>query len=128
MTLPKVKTLLREAAVSIRLISRPQLVGVRVSNHPPLDQMEDGKVYIVGDRGNPKWAVFRCPNHERDIIHLPLMQSRRPRWTITLDFLDRPTIYPSVRQLDGALAHFWVRAGNAEWCSDSGWPHPDPMG
>ena len=37
-----------------------------------------------------------------------------------MDFLDRPTIHPSVRQLDGAYAHFWVKSGYVEWCADTG--------
>ncbi len=114
------KKLLRESAVALGIIRRPELVGVLVGDHPLPDALESGKVYIVGGPGYQKWAVFRCPKHEDEIIQLSLMQNRRPRWSITLDFLDRPTIHPSVRQLDGAFAHFWVKSGRIEWCSDTG--------
>lgn len=78
--------------------------------------------------GYEKWAVFRCPKHEDEIIQLSLMQNRRPRWSITLDFLDRPTIHPSVRQLDGAYAHFWVKSGAIDWCADTGRRPPSQAG
>lgn len=114
------KKLLRECAVSVGIVRRPELIGVPVGDHPLPETMEPGKIYIVGGPRYQKWAVFRCPKHEDEIIQLSLMQNRRPRWTITLDFLDRPTLHPSVRQLDGAYAHFWVKAGQIEWCGDSG--------
>ncbi len=114
------KKLLRGSAAAVGIIRRPELVGELVGDHPLPEAMEAGKVYIVGGAGYQKWAVFRCPKHEDEIIQLSLMQNRRPRWTITLDFLDRPTIHPSVRQLDGAFAHFWVKAGCVDWCSDTG--------
>ncbi|MCG6864744.1 MAG: hypothetical protein LJE58_04885 [Thiogranum sp.] len=27
---------------------------------------------------------------------------------------------PSVRQLDGSHAHFWIRKGRIGWCADTG--------
>ena len=119
------KKFLRESAVSLGIIRRPDLVGVLVDDHPLPEAMEAGKVYIVGGPNYQKWAIFRCPKHEDEIVQLSLMQNRRPRWTITLDFLDRPTIHPSVRQLDGAFVHFWVKAGRIDWCADTG-RRPNP--
>ena len=123
MTLAWLKTLLRDGAAAIGIIRRPELVGVLVADHPLPEPMEAGKIYIVGGPGYQKWAVFRCPKHEEEIVQLSLMQNRRPRWTIAMDFLDRPTIHPSVRQLDGAYAHFWVKSGSVDWCEDTG-QHP----
>ena len=120
MTLAWVKKLLRDGAAAIGIIRRPELVGVLVADHPLPEAMKAGKVYIVGDPDYQKWAVFRCPKHEEEIIQLSLMQNRRPRWTIAMDILDRPTIHPSVRQLDGACAHFWVKSGSVDWCADTG--------
>ena len=114
------KKLLRDGAATIGIIHRAELVGVLVADHPLPEAMEAGKIYIVGGSGYQKWAVFRCPKHEEEIVQLSLMQNRRPRWTITMDFLDRPTIHPSVRQLDGAYAHFWVKSGCVDWFADTG--------
>ncbi len=115
-----VSTLLRNAAVGLGFIRRPELVSLLVSDHPMPATMQPGVIYIVGGPGYQKWAVFRCPRYEDEIIQLSLMANRRPRWTVTADFIGRPTIHPSVRQLDGSFAHFWVKEGRVEWCADSG--------
>ena len=120
MTLSWIKKLLRDGAAAIGIIRRSELVSVLIVDQPLPEAMEAGKIYIVGGPGYQKWAVFRCPKHEEEIVQLSLMQNRHPRWTIAVDFLDRPTIHPSVRQLDGAYAHFWVRSGCVEWCADTG--------
>lgn len=110
----------RSAAVRLGLISRPDLIVRFVADHPHQEAMEAGVIYVVGGRGYQKWALFRCPHHKEEIIQLSLMPNRRPRWTITADFLERPTLDPSVRQLAGSYAHFWVRRGKVDWCADSG--------
>lgn len=115
-----VSTLLRNVAVGLGFIRRPDLIGLLVADHPMPAAMQPGVIYIVGGPGYQKWAVFRCPRYENEIIQLSLMANRRPRWTITADFIGRPTIHPSVRQLDGSFAHFWVKGGRVEWCADSG--------
>ena len=114
------RTLLRNVAVRLGFIRNPELISLLVSNHPAQEAMQPGIIYIVGGPGYQKWAVFRCPRHKDEIIQLSLMANRRPRWTITTDFIGRPTLHPSVRQLDGSFAHFWVKRGLVEWCADSG--------
>lgn len=106
--------------VALRLVRRPDLTTILVADHPEPDAMQPGVIYIVGGTGYRKWAYFRCPADDEEIIQLSLMRERRPRWTITADWLGRPTINPSVRQLDGSYAHFWVRNGHVDWCPDSG--------
>lgn len=89
----------------------------------PLDEFVlPGMVYIVGGPGYQKWAIFRCPGREGEIIHLSLMQKRSPRWSVCVDYLGRPTIDPSVRQTEDSFAHFWIRDGMVEWCHDTGRP------
>lgn len=117
-----IRTLLRNIAVGLGFIRRPELVSLPVSDHPVPEDMQPGVIYVVGGPGYQKWAVFRCPGHEDEIVQLSLMANRRPRWTATTDFIGRPTIHPSVRQLDGSFAHFWVKGGHVEWCADSGRP------
>lgn len=51
---------------------------------------------------------------------LSLSKSTRPRWSVTIDRLGRPTLQPSVRQVAGCYSHFWVRRGAVEWCGDTG--------
>lgn len=106
--------------VALHLVRRPDLMATLVEDHPEPDAMKAGTIYIVGGPGFRKWAYFRCPADRNEIIQLSLMHERRPRWTVTTDILGRPTIHPSVRQLDGSYAHFWVRNGRVDWCADSG--------
>lgn len=106
--------------IALRLIPRPAFTACRVADHPDPATMASDRIYIVGGRGYNKWAYFRCPADRDEIIQLALMRERRPRWTVAVDWLGRPTISPSVRQIDGTRAHFWIRRGAVEWCVDSG--------
>lgn len=106
--------------VALRLIPRPALIAVFVSDHPDPEAMSDDRLYIVGGKSVTKWAYFRCPTDRTEIIQLSLMPSRRPRWSVAVDLLGRPTITPSVRQLDGSYAHFWIKKGAVVWCGDTG--------
>ncbi|WP_333722496.1 DUF6527 family protein [Agrobacterium tumefaciens] len=50
------------------------------------------------------------------MIALSLNPSRRPKWQVTLDFWSRPTIKPSVHQLNECGCHFWITNGTIDWC------------
>lgn len=118
----KLKRKVHEFAIWIGLVSEPDF-RVRYIDGNPIDEaVLPGMVYIVGGPGYQKWAVFRCPGHETEIIHLSLMKKRSPRWSVYVDYLGRPTIHPSVRQTEGSFAHFWIKGGAVEWCADSGRP------
>ena len=110
----------RRLATGLRLIPRPELIVRRIAEQPRPEEIEPGVIYVVGGKDYQKWAVLRCPNHTDEIMQLSLMPNRRPRWSITADFFERPTINPSVRQLEGSYAHFWVKRGNVTWCADTG--------
>lgn len=117
----RLKAVLRNIAVSIGVIRQPAFVVQFLMGHPVPNTIQSGVVYIISDSGFLKWAIFRCPKHEDEIIQLCLMEKRRPRWAVKTDLLGRPTIHPSVRQLEGSFAHFWIKAGHVEWCTDSGY-------
>jgi hypothetical protein len=51
---------------------------------------------------------------------LSLNQARHPCWAASIDRLGRPTLHPSVRQLNECKCHFWIREGTVHWCTDSG--------
>lgn len=113
-------TFLCRIAVGLGIVQKPILIVKFLAEHPVPDNIQAGVVYIIRSSGFQKWAMFLCPRHENEIIQLCLMRNRRPHWTVKTDLLGRPTINPSVRQLKGSFAHFWVKAGHIEWCSDSG--------
>lgn len=115
-----VLNLLRYILIALGLVKKPELVTQFVSEQPAPDGITPGIIYVVGGPGYQKWAVFRCPAYESEIIQLSLMPNRRPQWTVQADFFGRPTIHPSVRRTDGSFAHFWIRKGTVEWCADSG--------
>ena len=103
----------------LRFILRSPLAGAVVGRHPALEELSESRVLIVRNGDFDKWACFRCPGGCGEKIMLSLSGSR-PRWSARLDWIDRPTLYPSVRQLNNCRCHFWVRKGRVEWCSDSG--------
>lgn len=111
--------LLREALVALRLIPRPDL-SVRVAaDHPSPDDLVPGRLVVVRDGARSKWACLRCPGGCGERIQLSLHPTRRPRWSVRLDWLRRPTVEPSVRQTNACRCHFWIRDGRVEWCADS---------
>lgn len=113
---------IRSLLIFIGLIAKPEYLFRLVGEHPVDGEIENGIVYVVGGRGYQKWAYFRCPTDRSEIIQLCLMQSHRPRWRVSRDWLRRPTIYPSVRQIAGSYAHFWIERGKVSLCADSGVP------
>ena len=114
------RTVLRSLLIWLRIVPEPDLLARNVSDRPEPDSIESGCVYVVGGKDYQKWAYFRCPADQEEIIQLSLMANRRPRWQVSIDILGRPSIHPSVRQLDGSYAHFWVKRGRVKWCVDSG--------
>lgn len=104
----------------LHLVPRPIFTTQFTADHPDTESMSNGHIYIVGGKKYSKWAYFRCPADQDEIVQLSLMPQRRPCWTVSIDFLGRPTISPSIRQTDGSYAHFWVKKGAVIWCADSG--------
>jgi hypothetical protein len=114
--------LLFSILIWLGVMPKPDLVVRTVSDHPERQKMKPGILYVVGGNGFTKWAYFLCPAKLDEVIQLSLQPNRRPRWQVATDFWGRPTITPSVRQLAGSYAHFWVRTGKIDWCIDTGKP------
>lgn len=114
-----ITTWLRKCLELLHVVPRSELVARIVSRHPRPDQITPGEMVIVRDNID-KWACFSCPGGCGETLKLSLNSQRRPRWSVTTDWLRRPTLLPSVRQTSGCKCHFWVRHGRIEWCRDSG--------
>lgn len=114
--------LARRLLVACRVVPRPEVVGEIVGDFPAPTDLRPGTMQVVVDGGRAKWACTPCPCGCGERLQLSLNPTRRPRWTVTLDWLGRPTVHPSVCQRSGCLSHFWVRAGRIDWCSDTGFP------
>lgn len=113
------KTLIRAALVLLRLIRRPAFVVRHSEEQPTLGAVAASELFIVGPRHAPKWACFRCPGGCATFLRLPLSTQRRPHWRVETDWLDRPTVSPSVHQKSACHAHFWIKRGAVVWCGDN---------
>jgi hypothetical protein len=104
----------------LHLSPKSEFTSTLVRDNPPNETVTPGRMIIVGGPGYQKWVYFRCPCRCGELIMLPLVQSRRPRWSVSIDWFNRPTIEPSVRQTAGCFSHFWIRRGVVDWCDDTG--------
>lgn len=110
----------RRALVATGIIPRPDLVARVMDRHPTPGDLQPGVLVVVQDGDLAKWACLRCPGGCGEKLQLSLNTSRRPRWAVSLDRLHRPSVSPSVHQLNDCHCHFWIKGGTVEWCADSG--------
>src|SRR5258706_11481893 len=80
-----------------------------VETSPSREDLGGDEFFLVQAGSIRKWAFFRCPCGCGDVLNLSLLEDRRPRWMVSLDFLSRPTLNPSVRREEGCYSHFWIR-------------------
>lgn len=113
-------SILRAVLIWFRIIQTPSFIAEQVSEHPNPYSIEPSLVYIIGGHQYQKWAVFKCPCGCDEITKLSLAKKRHPRWAVKIDWIGRPSVHPSVRQLDGCYSHYWIKAGDLHWCEDTG--------
>ncbi len=114
------RDLIRQALIRLGFIRQPDFSARTVSTHPTAEEIQPGQMIIVGGAKHQKWACFHCPGQCGETILLSLTPMRHPRWTVSIDWLGRPTLQPSIRQLNECKCHFWIQQGKVKWCSDSG--------
>ncbi|WP_413037986.1 DUF6527 family protein [Pseudomonas ogarae] len=114
------RDVVRKMFITSGFVKRPDFTVQRMSRHPSPRELLPGKLILVMDHERAKWACFVCPGGCGNRFQLSLNASRRPSWNVTVDWLMRPDISPSIHQLDSCKAHFFVRGGNVDWCKDSG--------
>lgn len=114
------RTKLAQILAWIGLIEPPQVLVAKSLEMPAPEDLPTGWAIIVGPASRPKWVTFQCPSGCKEPLLLSLNPDRRPRWTVTFDWLGRPSINPSIRRPDGCRSHFWIRKGQVEWCKDTG--------
>lgn len=102
--------------------ARHDYVSVVMSAAPEDSGIDKGQLIVVSWEGHAKWALLKCPCGCGDTIRLSLAGERRPRWEVSIDEPDVPTVFPSVRQTAGCFSHFWLERGQVRWCRDSGAP------
>lgn len=81
---------------------------------PPVMPRRD---VVVAREGDENWAAgLSCPCGCGDVLELMLIPEARPRWRLTVDPKNRPSLYPSVWRDGRCGAHFWLRDGRVRWC------------
>ena len=106
--------------VWLGIIERPRFVVRYAGSHPTVSELSKSDFVIVRSGNFTKWACFRCPCGCGDKIALSLASERTPSWRVSVDWLGRPTVAPSVWQRDRCHSHFWIKKGAVEWCVGSG--------
>lgn len=113
-----IKRTVRWILRTLGIIPKPRFIVRHLVSHPKIHEIAEHEIVIVGDARLQKWACFKCPGGCGAKIMLSLSKSRRPCWKITQDWIDRPTISPSVWQQNECKCHFWIRDGGVKWCRD----------
>jgi len=93
--------------IRLRVLRRPDFLVQTVSEQPFEDEMRGG---------HRKWIHLRCPKCG-EAIQLEAA-GQRHSWTISTDWLRRPTISPSIWETERCGAHFFVRRGRIIGCGD----------
>ncbi|MGB9498699.1 MAG: DUF6527 family protein [Dissulfuribacterales bacterium] len=115
----RIKHLLLWLLTKLYIVRTPDLTVKNVPDHPLRDNINEANIFVVGGRTYQKWAYLRCPCGCNEIIMLSLAKTRKPNWSVRMDFLNRPTIYPSIWQTSGCRSHFWVQEGAVNWCKNT---------
>ncbi|MFD1488795.1 DUF6527 family protein [Ancylobacter vacuolatus] len=92
------------------------LLAETASTFPADAGLAQGRLVVVRDGDVEKWACLACPGGCGRTINLSLNPVRRPRWSVVTDFWSRPTLLPSVHQLNECGCHFWIKDGCIDWC------------
>ena len=106
--------------IKLGFIKKPDFLVSVINFHPSPEEIDVGRLYLVKGGAIDKWACFKCPGNCGETIKLSLSKTRRPRWTVLFDWLRRPTIKPSVMQMNECRCHFWLTKGSVQWCTDTG--------
>ncbi|WP_082657839.1 DUF6527 family protein [Paracoccus sp. MKU1] len=116
----RIKGLCRIVLERVGWLPKSHLVASFEDAHPDPERLTSGRLVIVRSGGLDKWVCFRCPGGCGEKLQLSLSQQRRPQWSISVDWLGRPSISPSIRQTNACRCHFLVKDGRVKWCWDSG--------
>jgi hypothetical protein len=103
-----------EGLCRVGLWKRPDFLAQDRSDAPSDVELRQGLLIREVRGGYPKWAHFFCPKCSEG-IHIPI--AGPDRWTLTIDFLRRPTLSPSIWQTGSCGAHFFLRHGQILWCN-----------
>lgn len=108
--------LARRILVALGIRPKADLIARIVEDNPAPGELRQGEMLIVGGPGYKKWAYLLCPCGCGAVTMLRLSPpTARPRWRVTLDRFNRPSVYPSVWRTEGCRSHYWIAAGTLVW-------------
>lgn len=79
------------------------------------ESVGDQTLYLIGEQGNYWLAVMKCPCGCRDTIQLPMTETAKPCWKVSIRN-DVPTLMPSVNRATRCKSHFILKSGHVLWC------------
>lgn len=93
---------------------RPVAYRVVIVEEAP-DDIKSCRLYAVG--GEIPWlAVMGCPCGCGAEIHLSLLDTDSPHWTLKWNRTKKPSLYPSVWRTKDCKSHFFLKEGFIRWC------------
>lgn len=87
-----------------------------MNNIPNEDSLKEGDFAEVVYKNQSYWAIFMCPCGCKNVISLPLQKCHKIYWKLKPSIDNKPTLYPSIRQNNGCMSHFWIIKGKIKWC------------
>lgn len=97
-----------------RLAPRRQLVVFEGDSLPK--RMPRRDLVLARDNGEDWCVGMRCPCGCGHVIELMVIPEAKPRWDVRVDGKKRPMLSPSIWMQKGCRSHFWLRAGQIQWC------------
>ena len=94
---------------------QPEYTFVNVNDLP--DDLEDKRVYIIGEDIYKWQAAFKCPCGCDALIQLNLLAEARPYWNVSIK-KNLISIAPSIERVSGCRSHFTLKRGHINW-----WPN-----
>jgi hypothetical protein len=79
--------------------------------------MATGTIFVERRGQFIKWAHFACPKCGES-IQVPI-GNKPDSWSISVDWLWRPTLHPSIWERASCGAHFFVIQGKIRWCAET---------
>lgn len=77
--------------------------------------LDERTLYLAGEGGELWFAALRCPCGCGDTIHLSLLTSDRPSWSLEFARKGLASLHPSIWRRHGCRSHFWFVDGRVNW-------------
>ena len=90
---------------------------LEVKDSPTPEDAEDGILYATCDDFGAWRGDFNCPCGCGDLISLSFLGTDSPRWSLSVDDHNLPTVRPSVQRTCGCKSHFNIEHGKVVWCT-----------